>query len=56
MKPSFAWTIKRPDGHLSEFTHAKKRFIICGFFGRDHWPKFYRKGYRIVRVQITETL
>jgi hypothetical protein len=46
------WSILRPDGGISDVTYRSRRQIIEDVFGRKKWPEFYRKGYRLIRVQL----
>lgn len=53
---TLAWSILRPDGGISCVTYRTRRQIIEGVFGRKQWPKYYRKGWRLIRVQLVPAL
>ncbi len=57
MKPCTAWAVVSPKGHMRWGTINKLRAdaLYCWTltFGR-HWPYWYRRGWRCVKVEIKE--
>lgn len=51
-----AWAIKAPDGKIFRSTIAPTRVRAIKQFCEygDRWPRWYKKGWRCVKVQITE--
>jgi hypothetical protein len=51
-----AWAIKAPDGRLRHLWIASTRngaiLLFCDYAGR--WKRWYRKGYRCVKVEFRE--
>jgi len=55
--PVPAWAIKAPDGRISNYGLGRTRKIAISnyVFDISNWKRYYRWGYRCVRVEVRES-
>jgi hypothetical protein len=55
--PVAAWAIKAPDGRISNYGlgRTRKSAITNYLFDAANWKRYYRRGYRCVRVEVMES-
>lgn len=56
MAEQIMWAVKRPDGFIYAAWLQSKRTECLGEFAKwfGAWQPMYRKGYRCIRVRVTE--
>lgn len=53
-KSDYAWALWSPHyGVINSTVRRTRTKALAVYFESKHWPKWYRDGWRIVRVEVT---